>query len=442
MSLSHLPPFVSALLYQLAHCLDRRLQGRLPQLLLGVIFARGRRTATTWFRAAGLAHAFRQAYRTVAAAGRNTDGLGTRLLRVVRTLEPSDCLTVALDDSPTPRWGRHVEGAGIHRNPNPGPAGEKHVYGHVWVTLAGLVHHPDEGPRALPLRSDLYVRARDVRADLKGQGWQFRTKLEMAAEQLRWLKDWAGTSVASICAVADGAYAKRPLLRAVRQLRMSLVSRLPRNAALRTLPPTRRVPGRRGPLPTYGKQRIELSKRAGQSRGWQAVTCRQYRREVTKQVKTFLATWRPAGGVIRVVLVQEEEGWRAYFSTDATMTAAQVLEKAAARGAIEETFKDVKEVWGAGQQQLRNVWANVGAFNVNGWMYSVVEAWAWARPACELVDRRDSPWDDPDRRPSHADKRKALQRETLRSETLAILEQGSDSEGLRRLLDRVLGFAA
>jgi len=46
-----------------------------------------------------------------------------------------------------------------------------------------------------------------------------------------------------------------------------------------------------------------------------------------------------------------------------------------------------------------------------------------------LVDRRGSPWDDPDRRPSHADKRKALQREALRSETLAILEQGSGSEG-------------
>jgi hypothetical protein len=37
MSLSQLPPFVSALLYSLAHCLDRRLQGRFPQLLLGVL---------------------------------------------------------------------------------------------------------------------------------------------------------------------------------------------------------------------------------------------------------------------------------------------------------------------------------------------------------------------------------------------------------------------
>jgi hypothetical protein len=27
---------------------------------------------------------------------------------------------------------------------------------------------------------------------------------------------------------------------------------------------------------------------------------------VTKKIKTFLATWRPAGGLIRVVIAQEE----------------------------------------------------------------------------------------------------------------------------------------
>jgi hypothetical protein len=28
---------------------------------------------------------------------------------------------------------------------------------------------------------------------------------------------------------------------------------------------------------------------------------------VSKTIKTFLATWKPAGGVIRVVLVKEED---------------------------------------------------------------------------------------------------------------------------------------
>jgi DDE superfamily endonuclease len=439
MSLSHLPPSVSALLYYLAHCLDRRLHGRFPQLFLGVLFARGRRTVTAWFRAAGITDDFRQAYRVVRAAGRHADFLATRMLRVVQDLQPSDTLTAALDDTPTARWGPCVEGAGIHHNPNPGPASEKFVYGHVWVTLAMLLPHPSQGVRALPLRADLYVRHQDVTPALRRQGVVFRTKLEWAAEQLHWLDTWAGPSVRRIDGVVDGAYAKRPVLRVARDVeRLTLFSRLPRNAALWSLPPTERKAGQRGPLPTYGKERLSLAKRAGQRRGWQEVACVQYRERVTKRIKTFLATWRPAGGVIRVVLVDEPSGWRAYFCTDPRRTAAEILEKAADRGALEETFKDVKEVWGAGQQQVRNVWANVGSFNINGWMYTAVEAWAWGKSHEELVDRRACPWDQDERRASHADKRKALQREVLQAETDAVLREGLDREGFRRRLGQLL----
>src|SRR5437762_14081636 len=91
---SQLPPYVSARFYALAPCLDRRLRGRFPQLLIGVLFAKGRRTCTAWFRAAGIAEDFRQAYRTVHAAGRHADFLATQVLPVVRPLEPGPRLAV------------------------------------------------------------------------------------------------------------------------------------------------------------------------------------------------------------------------------------------------------------------------------------------------------------------------------------------------------------
>ena len=147
----------------------------------------------------------------------------------------------------------------------------------------------------------------------------------------------------------------------------------------------------------------------------------QYGRAVVKTIKTFEATWRPVGGRIRVVLVREEDGWLAFFCTEPTLSAATILEVMADRGAIEQLFKDLKEVWGAGQQQVRHVYASIGAFAVNLTMYSVVEAWAWSRGEAELVDRERSPWDCEPRRPSHADKRKALQREILREEIQALI---------------------
>jgi len=219
-----------------------------------------------------------------------------------------------------------------------------------------------------------------------------------------------------------------------------VVGRLAKNAALWSLP-LEPPPGRRGPKPTYGKQRIVLHLRAGQRRGWEQVECVQYRERVTKTVKTFLATWKPAGGLIRVVIVREEDGWRAYFCTKAEATAAEVLEAVADRGALEETNKDVKEIWGADQQQVRNLYANVGCFNLNGWMYSLVEAWAWERPDEELVDRSNSPWDDGGRRPSHADKRKALQREVLREEIRALVASGPGEAELREWAEKVLRLA-
>ena len=207
MSLAYLPPLLSALFRILAAGLDRRHAFRLPQLLLGLLFARGRRTVTSWFRAADITDEFRQNYRVVAAVGRRIDSLAPHVLRAVCPLEPSPRLTVAIDDTPTARWGPCVEGAGIHHNPNPGPAGEKYVYGHIWVSLAALVHHPEEGVRALPLRSDLYVRQKNLTPELKAQGITFKTKLELAGQQLAWLRTWTGPSVSSIDAVVDGGYA-------------------------------------------------------------------------------------------------------------------------------------------------------------------------------------------------------------------------------------------
>ena len=111
---------------------------------------------------------------------------------------------------------------------------------------------------------------------------------------------------------------------------------------------------------------------------------------MTKRYKTFLANWRPAGGVIRVVLVDEPTGWRAYFCTDPSASVADILTAVADRFSLEITFRDCKEVVGAGQQQVRFVWASIGAFHVCLWAFSLTEAWAGGRPAEELVDHEPS----------------------------------------------------
>jgi hypothetical protein len=133
---------------------------------------------------------------------------------------------------------------------------------------------------------------------------------------------------------------------------------------------------------------------------------------------------------------------KAFFCTDPGASVGDILEAAADRGAIEQTNKDVKEVGGAGQQQLRNLYANVGAFNLNAWLHTAVEAWAWERSEEELVDRSQSPWDGEPRRPSHQDKRKALRRQVLRQEIDAVLAGPPDPQRFRELAEKLLDLAA
>jgi hypothetical protein len=449
MSLSHLPALLSACFTQCASALDKRSAPRLPLLLLGMLFAKGRRTVTSWFRAARITVDFRRYYNVLWAVGRRVKSVAARLLWIV--LKPlilrisGDHLLFAIDDTPTKRYGPCIQGAGIHHNPTPGPAGEKFLYGHVWVTLAWLGKHPFWGILALPLQALLYIRAKDVdplNKEYPEARWQFRTKLELAVDLILWLLCWLGKTGKAIWVVVDGGYAKHPVLKPLLERGVTLFGRLRKDAGLRTLPPTKRRDGQRGPMPTYGKESISLAKRAGQKRGWQEVVCTQYGEIVTKTVKVFQATWEPAGGAILVVLVKEVDGWLAYFCTDINMSVVAVLETMADRGAIEDMFKNVKEVWGAQQQQVRNVFACVGAFNMNLWMYSMVEVWAWSADEAALVDRSASPWDSEPRRPSHADKRKALQRQMMEREIEEVLAGRPTKGDFRALAERLLAMAA
>ena len=426
--------------------LRARNRWRLPVLLVGILFANGRRTVTSWLRAAGICDDFDDYYYFLAGLGRKAKSVATQLVTLIlRTLRLPERLLLVIDDSPTKRYGPKGEGADIHHNPTPGPADQTYLYGHIWVTISLALRHPQWGAVALPLRAMLYVRKKTMDLIPPWRQWRFATKLELAAELVEWIVPILKNAGKTVWIVIDGGYTKRPFLeRALKLSDVVVVGRLRKDSALCDLPPKLK-PGQRrgrGRPRKYGKNKISLAKRAGQKRGWQTAECTLYGKTVTKTYKTFLATYRPVGGVIRVVLVKEDHGWFAFFCTQPDASVEEILEAFADRATIEQDFHDVKEVWGAGQQQVRNIWTNVAVYNLNLWMHTLVELWAWDQTHKQLCDRSDSPWDDANRRPSHANRRKALRQRMMQNELSRLKAAWWLPQKITKLAQRLITLAA
>jgi hypothetical protein len=431
----------------MAHMLDARIAFRLSIMMAGMMLADDRRVASAWFAAGGVQDDWDRFYDCLISIGCKAQLLAIPLVcAVVRKFDPGPegHLILAADDSPTKRYGRHVEGAGVHHNPTPGPADGEWLYGHNWVSLCLLSRHPVWGVIALPLLSRLYVRAKNI-SDLRLKyAWKFKTKHQLLVELVTWfvnlIDGWE--MQCKIWLVVDGAYAARTVLSPLRKQGVIIFSRLRKDAALFDLPPEPKEKQRGRPR-VYGLNRISLSKRAASRQGWQSITYHCRGSEVTRQFKSFLATSKLVGGVIGVVIVRfEDGGWAAYFCTDPHMEAREILETVAARWAIEEHFHDVKEVWGAGQQQVRNVWSNIACWQLNQWMYTLVELVSWDVPEGELTDRSGRPWDNPHRRPSHADKRRSLAKQMLKKQFLACLPKRPEFGKIRRSIADLISLSA
>ena len=408
----------------LCSVLHQRSAWRLAVIFAGIIFAKGRKTITSWLRAAGISQQYKAFYYFIGSIGRKTEIVATVLFEIMISLmdKKQERVLMAIDDGPTKRYGPNVQGAGIHRNPTTTPDGAKFIYGHLWVTISAVVRHKLWATVGLPFLAKMYIRVKDMAKMPTKHRVVFEDKLQQATELVKWASECCKRLGKQLWIVTDGGFTKARFLKPAIRMGATIITRLRKDAALHTLlkPVKKR---KRGRPRKYGK-RIYLRNKAAEKRGWFSIKVTLYGRQETKQVKLFRATYRPAGGEVLVLIVREAVGrsaelsrshcWRAYMCTNLLATAEQILEAVSDRMAIEQNFHDLKEIEGAGQQQVRSYFANVGAFHLNMWVHTLVELWAWGQKTSAVCDRSDSPWDNPFRCPSHADKCGRLRQEVLK----------------------------
>jgi hypothetical protein len=72
-----------------------------------------------------------------------------------------------------------------------------------------------------------------------------------------------------------------------------------------------------------------------------------------------------------------------------SLSTKEVLESYGKRFGIEEMFKDLKEVWGCGKQEVRKLGSNEGVTVLNMTMYNLVELSTWSVSGEALRNRSD-----------------------------------------------------
>lgn len=384
-------------------------------------------TITGWLRCFPGGTSKSTLYYQVASVGRRVADLEEAVADFIASygdlLSNATSLTFIIDDTPTKRYGSKIEGANYFHNPTPSKTDARLCYGHSWVVLAIVLSHPTRGNIVIPLRHTLYIKENDVKKLTPKQQKEhpFRTKLTMATELIHWAYKQFSPLNKGMTLLIDGGYASNEVIAAARKAGMKVITRLRKDSALFTVP-EQSGQRRRGRPKKYG-DRVNLSE-WGNEDSWFGTVCDLYGKKRNTEYKTAVLTGRLTDGKpFRVVMTRQEssqceksEPWVLFFSSDVNDTPKQIIETYSLRFGIEEMFKDLKENEGIGKQQTRKLESNIGAFSLCLLMYTLVEFWAWDQADKKLTEHSRSSWDDPNRRPSHADKRNALRLEIKRDE--------------------------
>ncbi len=271
-------------------------------------------------------------------------------------------IVLALDDTLFHRSGRKVDGAGYWRDAV--RSTRKHTV-YAWglnLVVLTLQIQPAWGgePLGLPINMRLHRKNGD-------------SLIALAEQMIKEVRQWFPERRFRV--VGDGFYAT---LAGKSLEKTTIISRMRRDANLYELPPNRRKKQRRRPR-KRGKKLASLEKMAAHIQNWQMVTFRQRGKTAKRLIYTRVVLWYHVSHSPVLLVISRDPAGKAkddfLFTTDVTLTAAEVLECYNDRWAIEDTFKNTKQLLGGQQPQTFKGQGPERAAGLSLWLYSVV--WLW-----------------------------------------------------------------
>ena len=373
-------------------------------LACGFLAQSGKRTVCGMLTGAGLSRAWPhdRAHYFFSSARWNPDDLGICVAKLVIGLLVPDGepVEVLIDDTLFRRRGKKVWAASwFHDGSAQGPA--KTGFGNNWVVLAVRVFLPMVSrPVAVPVMAKLVMKDTTSASRL----WLARRMVTRLARELPGRQ---------LHVTADSAYAGEEL----KQLPAGVTwtTRLRSNAALHDLPPERT--GKKG-RPRKKGDRLPALAKIATAAAFSQVTVTRYGKTETIAAYAFTCLWYSVTGTapVTVILIRDKSktGFDlALITTEKTPDIAAVIERYAARWAIEVAIEDAKQLFGTGQARNRTARAVERTIPFMLACQALAVCWyatAGHHPADAATRRLDAPWYTSKTEPSTADVTAKLRR--------------------------------
>ena len=386
-------------------------------LLGGWLFA-SRRTVTGILVAAGVSGKRHHSafHRVFSTAVWSLEEIGLSVLRIAMTINPDgEQVFLSLDDTLARKVGRKVFGVGMHHDPLISSRKKKIVNrGHSWVVLAVVVELPFTSGRyfSLPILFRLYRNRHSA-------GLEHRTRPQLAMQMLETVS--SAFPDRRFHVLTDSSYAGKSVA-GVLPNNFHLTGRMHFKAQIFARPEPR-PNGRPGRPRLRGMKLPSPSELLATTRG-RTYHVDLYGRREKLRVTTQLGMWFRVlrQRVVRVVAVEPKSSGRkpqAFYTTDHTVSAKEVLRRYAMRWSIEVAFRNTKQYLGFQQPQGWTRQAVLRTAPTAMLLYSLVVLWFAKRPRKLAIALPLRPWYNLRRGTSFADMLATLKRDALR-ETLSL----------------------
>ena len=266
--------------------------------------------------------------------------------KILTLSDTNERILLSVDDSIAPKTGKEIYACGKHFD----HAAKQNHSSYVWaqnIVKLSCLKQIHGRWASLPLDVRFYQLNKDVTEG-------FQTRIEQTIEMIKALsKVWVKRSFLLVC---DNWYGNGSLYLPLHQQfgnDFHILSRLRSNSVLYDQPTQPKI-RKRGAPKKYGKRRGIVSSLAKRhKRNAETYQVALYGKSRNVQAYSAILMSKSLKQSIRVVWVYYKQSWVALFSTDTSLTVAQIIEWYGARWKIESGFKELKQELGSLSCQAR-----------------------------------------------------------------------------------------